>query len=322
MEDLGPTAYFQPKNKFDKVKKIYFFKQVQLSKDIINKINKNHSDYYSEVYNHHNNVISTGNDYNKSKTPRAGTNDSDYNSLINLYSTDKKRYLRMVKKANSFSSNSNDSQKSKTFYNNPGPGTYEICHNFIKPSFGTTQTMQSKIERFQNVDNGIPGPGSYEQLQTFESCWNSVLKKFLEKKYNFNKTDLKKEERIRKLIEINKKLNEIPGAGTYNIDKKNSIVYKIYSRYNPKQCFESPFLNSSGRFIRFDNDDVSPVSYDPYKYENYNKNNQYKVLNKESRFSKDLNEIRRKAWLLAGPGSYEVEPMWNKKSFNVLFSSN
>ena len=46
------------------------------------------------------------------------------------------------------------------------------------------------------------------------------------------------------------------------------------------------------------------------------------MFNKESRFSKDLNEIRRKAWLLAGPGSYEVEPMWNKKSFNVLFSSN
>ena len=57
-----------------------------------------------------------------------------------------------------------------------------------------------------------------------------------------------KERRIKNIIEFNKREKEVPGSGSYNIDEKNSILYKIFSRFNPSQSYYSPFMNSSGRF--------------------------------------------------------------------------
>ena len=83
-------------------------------------------------------------------------------------------------------------------------------------------------------------------------------------------------------------------------------------------------MNSSSRFTQNikNNGNISPSSYEPYKYENIKKNNQYMVFNKAIRFYKDMEEMRQKDWFLAAPGSYDLEPEWNKKSYNVLFSGN
>ena len=311
VEDLGPTTYFMPKNKYEETKKVNIYQQLKLGK---NRIKRNYDSYQ----NNSNLINSNKKEKNNSVSSTSKTDRtilSEYNSIKELNPDKKNQKLRSLKKMNLNSFN--QTQDSRTIYSkSPGPGTYELSHNFIKQSFSLTPTMESKNKRFTDDDNGNPGPGSYEKLKTFESCWQIVLKKFLEKKYNNYQLDKKKEERIKKIIELNKMKNEIPGVGSYNIDKKNSINYKISSKYNAIQCYESPFLNSSGRFMYNTNDDISPASYDPYKYEKKNKNNQYKIFNKENRFN---NELR--PWIIAGPGSYDLEPLWNKKSFNILFSS-
>ena len=56
-----------------------------------------------------------------------------------------------------------------------------------------------------------------------------IIKKIIFK--NLQK-DSAKEERIKKIIECNKRRNETPGVGLYDLDNKNSLVYKINSKYN------------------------------------------------------------------------------------------
>ena len=102
----------------------------------------------------------------------------------------------------------------------------------------------------------------------------------------------------------------------YNLDKKNSLVYKVHLKYNKKQGYNSPFLISSSRFKRQKNiNEISAADYDPYKFEKIQKNNQFMVFNKSNRFNKTID-------LKAGPGSYNLNPEWNKKSYNRLFSPN
>ena len=41
------------------------------------------------------------------------------------------------------------------------------------------------------------------------------------------------------------------------------------------------------------------------------------------RFLSNLNDENMKGvWHMAGPGSYDVDNSWNKKTYNVLFSGN
>ena len=171
--------------------------------------------------------------------------------------------------------------------------------------------MHSKTERFKDkIINENPGPGAY-QLQTNKEKKN-LIKKIAFKKLSINSA---KEERIKKIIENNKKRNKTPGVGLYNIDKKNSLIYKINSKRNYIQGNFSPFLISTSRFNR--NKEINKISsgdYDPYKFENNHKNNQFMVFNKAERFNKENDFI-------VGPGSYQLNTKWNKRSYNKLFYS-
>lgn len=196
--------------------------------------------------------------------------------------------------------------------NIPGPGTYDLSHNFIKPTFSTTQFMSTKIKRFSESDNESPGPGSYENIKCLGNDKKLILKKI---KYKENKLNEKiKEEKFKNIVELNKV--DVPGAGSYDIDKKNSISYKIYSKFNLRQSYISPFLNSSSRFSIENDNKVSPATYDPYKFDNYSKHNQTNSFNKSERFNKILNNDV----ILNGPGSYKLDINWNKKTYNILFT--
>ncbi len=321
MEDLGPTTYFKQKNKYEPEKKNTIYKQLVLGKTQMSCTVRNNFDFYfpdiPEDKENNSKLKEDQNKYYKSKTNRTI---KKINKIYNFNQNDERQN-------NSIDNNHsplNLTIRSKSFYNYPGPGAYELSQTFIKPSFSTTQMMKSKVQRFSKNDDGNPGPGSYQNIKNMQFGGKIILKKIFDKKYKYNKSDIIKEKRIKKIIELNKRINEVPGTGTYNIDKRNSILYKIYSKFNFNQSYQSPFLNSSSRFTQNikNNGNISPSSYEPYKYENIKKNNQYMVFNKAIRFYKDMEEMRQKDWFLAAPGSYDLEPEWNKKSYNVLFSGN
>ena len=320
LEDLGPSTYFKQKNKYEPEKKNTIYKKLILGKTQMSCTVRNNFDFYfpdiptdnNSDINNSINIIENQNKTNyksKAKTSRKIKKNSQ--ALFN-HNIEKNNSIENNRKTFTKISHTpfNKTVKSKSFYGFPGPGTYELSHTFIKPSFSSIQMMKSNVERFPDNDDGNPGPGSYQNIKEFEFGGNLIFKKIIDKKFKHIRKDILKEKKIKKIIELNKIMNEVPGAGTYNIDKKNSITYKIYSNFNSNQSFQSPFLNSSGRFTQYkkDKNNISPALYEPYKYENVKKNKQYMVFNKANRFNKDIEDIRQKNWLLAGPGSYDLEP--------------
>ena len=308
LEDLGPTTYFKQKNKYEPEKKNTIYKQLILGKTKMSCTVRNNFDFYfpdipKDIVNN-------------------STKINDNNKSYNQYKMSGTSNYPITERAN-FSIDNNRIIFTKASYS-PGPGAYELSHNFIKPSFSNTQMMKSKVERFSDSDDGNPGPGSYKNIKNLQFGGKLFLKKIFDKKFKHNQRDKLKEKKIKTIIELNKKKNEIPGAGTYNIDRNNSIRYKIHSKLNFKQSQRSPFLNSSGRFTQYikSNDYISPTSYEPFKYENIKKNKQYMIFNKAKRFKEETDNTKQNYWILASPGSYDLEFDWNKKSYNVLFSGN
>ena len=333
LEDLGPFSYFQEKNKFDPGKKNTLYKNIILGKTDMSRTTYNNFDFYSpditnesqendtmnldiNLANSLNNQLKINNIESINKNKKA-ENLKLKNTLSNFSSeSDRLLFKKLDTTSRNFFSKLNqmplvDLDRYKYFNNYPGPGDYNLEYKFIKKSFSTNTMMQSKTERFkEKIINENPGPGTYQLGKNFEK--KIALKKIIFKK---PKTDLIKEQKIKKIMERNKKRNEIPGVGYYNLDKKNSLLYKVNLKYNKRQGYNSPFLISSSRFNRqVDINEVSSADYDPYKFENTQRNNQFMVFNKAERFNKD-NEIP------VGPGSYKLRTHFNKKTYNKLFSS-
>jgi hypothetical protein len=95
----------------------------------------------------------------KSKTNRGYTKIPNTSSFFN---PNIKRENSSLEKNRKNSTNLNSqtlgyhTNKSKTFYDIPGPGAYELSQTFIKPSFSSTQMMKSNIKRFPSNNNGNP----------------------------------------------------------------------------------------------------------------------------------------------------------------------
>ena len=317
LEDLGPFSYFKDKNKFDPGKKNTLYKNIILGKTDMSRTFYQNFDFYFP------------------NTTRENKENEDINNSEHINKNKKAENLKLKKTTNNLNSKSEKHlikkfditsqnffsklfkipliQLDKYKYNNdsPGPGDYNLSHKFIKNSFSSNELMHSKTERFKDkIINENPGPGAY-QLQTNKEKKN-LIKKIAFKKLSINSA---KEERIKKIIENNKKRNKTPGVGLYNLDKNNSLIYRINSKRNYIQGNFSPFLISTSRFNR--NKEINKISsgdYDPYKFENNHKNNQFMVFNKAERFNKENDFI-------VGPGSYQLNTQWNKRSYNKLFYS-
>ena len=195
---------------------------------------------------------------------------------------------------------------------NPGPGTYNLGHTFINRSFSNFQTMDTNNERFNYFKkNDTPGPGTYTYINN--SLNNIKMYKQFQKLINksFEEEEKKRLEKIESLKK--EKIDGVPGVGTYNVEKIDSISHKIKMKLNPKLSYYSPFLISSGRFIfKYNNLDL-PI----YNIQNIRENMKYMAFSKAERF----NDINKK--ISAGPGSYNLNKneQWLKKTFNKLFSS-
>ena len=320
-EDLGPTTYFKEKNKFEPIKKNTIYENIilgktQMSYSIINNFNFCSPEI---IDNNKSNEIKKRNEFQYNSRNITNKNINTYHSLDSYAKTERKPNYQK----NLYNIPLIELLKIKTSDSNPGPGAYELSQTFIKPSFSSTSIMESKSERFIYKENENPGPGSYQNINNFDLD-NQIVKKNNEINQEYFHEETFKERRIKNIIEFNKRGNEVPGSGSYNIDERNSILYKIFSRFNPSQSYYSPFMNSSGRFKinKKGNISLSPTSYAPYEFENNPKNKKYILFNKALRFNGIIEEKRKNGWFLAGPGSYNLTPTWNKKSFNILFSED
>ena len=288
MENLGPTTYFKQKNKYEPNKKPDIFNHLKTGKLV----------------------------YSFESRDFLKNNKKPNEKVENIV----KQKENIEKQEKSMSNTNNNSFLNKTLRDNPGPGEYEISHNFIIPSFGQISLMNSSVERFPNIKQKTPGPGSYINKDNTE---NQKMQEKIKKIINFG-SQQQHEEKMRRIEEI-KKLNrikkEFPGVGNYNPGLQETINYKAKSKINPKQSYQSPFLISSERFRYTKDERISPAVYDPYKYDNNNHNLQYMVFGKAQRFVSNCNDENMKGvWHMAGPGSYDTKDYWNKKTYNKLFS--
>ena len=323
-EDLGPTTYFKEKNKYEPEKKNTIYKNIILGKTQMSCSVINNSNFYSpEIidYKESNEIKKQNESQYNSRNNKTNKKTNTYSSLNSNSKTERKSSSIQNYPKNPYNIPLIELLKMKSSDGSPGPGAYELSQTFIKPSFSSTSIMENKGERFIYKINENPGPGSYQEINNFDLD-KQIIKKNNELNYEYFQEDNLKERRIKKIIEFNKRGNEVPGTGSYNIDERNSILYKIYSRFNPSQSYYSPFMNSSGRFKinKKGNISLSPTSYDPYEFENKQKNKKYILFNKALRFNGMLEDKRNRGWFFAGPGSYNLTPTWNKKSFNILFS--
>ena len=195
---------------------------------------------------------------------------------------------------------------------NPGPGTYNLSQSFINRSFSNYQMMDTNNERFNYFRiNDNPGPGTYTYIN------NSLknIKKYKKYEKIINKSfEEEEKKRLEKIESIQKEKSDgVPGVGTYNVEKIDSMSNKIKMKLNPKLSYYSPFLISSGRF-KYEYKNIDLPMYD---IKNIRDNSKYMGFSKAERFN-DINKN-----ISIGPGSYNINKneQWLKKTFNKLFSS-
>ena len=293
MEDLGPTTYFIEKNKFEPNPKPEISKHLKFGKLVNSFENRNFLYKFAE---------------------------NSANTMIDNKEVEEKSKEKINKKN---LSRTNNIFFNKSLDDNPGPGEYELSHSFLIPSYSQVQMMNSQVERFHDLEENTPGPGAYLDKQKLE---NEKIEEKLKKIINRTHYDVQNLEKMKKIEEIkesNRKKNDFPGVGTYNPGLIDTIKYKVRTKINPRQSYQSPFLLSSERFKFYKDDKVSPANYNPYKYDKEQKNLQYMAFGKSKRFGSLDYENMKGIWHLAGPGSYDTnKDLWNKKTYNALFSCN
>ena len=199
---------------------------------------------------------------------------------------------------------------------NPGPGSYNLVNSFINKSYGKYEFMDNKMDRFKYNFNDNPGPGTYISMDNLDDEIKTSKKMFIQTKNIIDKEEKQKMMEKLEKIKSEKKIG-IPGVGSYNIEKADSINSNIKKKINPILSYNSPFLISSKRFNYKRAEEVDYPIYDA-KYPKKNLN--YIAFSKAERFKKYWENNSN---YLAGPGSYNLskDEEWSKKTFNKLFSS-
>jgi hypothetical protein len=212
--------------------------------------------------------------------------------------------------------------KNSNLENSPGPGLYDINHEFHhKKSSSNVSNFGSLQRRFnENIFNASPGPGSYIGLPKSDSL-NIIKFNVRPKKIIMNKDNSEEESLLKK----NKKLDiSSPGVGSYDSDIISSIGYNVSKNVNKFNTSLAPFNSVQKRFKNYSLIDASHLG--PGKY--YNDDSSKKILKNQLNNSPPFNigserKILKEKELIVdnGPGSYDLSSYfdWNKKSFNVQY---
>ena len=203
----------------------------------------------------------------------------------------------------------------------PGPGQYDIEKDFLKKEVSNVKSFGMLSERFKT--SKILENTELDEKEKDKNKFDKINNEFEDKmniKINRRYLELKKEEEERKKREKYKNIKE-PAVGTYSPEIVNSISYNVFSKINPYRNKLAPFNIMNTRF------ENQPKMFINYKFNypgpgKYEVTNAYNALNNSKKnyniFGTDLQRKDNNLDII-GPGLYDQNNSWNKKTFNVLF---
>ncbi len=294
---LGPTTYFNQKNKFEKDKKInyFYFINKSLERSVLSckktKINSNEN----ININKNKNFIPGPGSYNLSK------------SFIKKSASEKELLHSYEKRNNIFNNIKN---------NNPGPGAYLSQNYFSEFNYNNNNKI---IEKFYEEEENYLKKESNKIIDENEKRKNEIFEKINEKKNispspNDYLVDFYNSIEYFNLVKSrNKNIQKINGPFLIS-----SLRFKNENNKNNNSLKEKNFNYNDFIIIKNINKNNNN------KHNIFNKfNNSFLNLKHSSSFSSKINrfEISKEEINKLGPGYYEKENQfdWNKKTFNILF---
>lgn len=211
-----------------------------------------------------------------------------------------------LKKTKNFDSKapfcSTDARFAKQNNGSPGPGTYH-GDEYQKKVWGKLGAFGCTEKRFVDPKSECPGPGSYS-VEPKVGIHNSVF-------FKGSSVFISRSKRIAENLPI----NDVPPPGYYEVQ---GHIGKVKSEVRTKLTIskEEPpkvaFNAQSERFIPLKKNELPGPG--TYKIPNIIPGRSV-ITSKESRFKPISKDV-------LGPGCYEEQETWNKKSFNALFDKN
>ena len=294
---LGPTTYFNQKNKFEKDKKInyFYFINKSLERSVLSckktKINSNEN----ININKNKNFIPGPGSYNLSK------------SFIKKSASEKELLHSYEKRNNIFNNIKN---------NNPGPGAYLSQNYFSEFNYNNNNKI---IEKFYEEEENYLKKESNKIIDENEKRKNEIFEKINEKKNispspNDYLVDFYNSIEYFNLVKSrNKNIQKINGPFLIS-----SLRFKNENNKNNNSLKEKNFNYNDFIIIKNINKNKNN------KHNIFNKfNNSFLNLKHSSSFCSKINrfDTNKEENNKLGPGYYEKENQfdWNKKTFNILF---
>ena len=292
---LGPTTYFNQKNKFEKDKKInyFYFINKSLERSVLScKKTKNN---FNENININKNLIPGPGSYNLSK------------SFIKKSASEKELLHSYEKRNNIFNNIKN---------NNPGPGAY-LSQNYLS-EFNYNKNNKIIEKFYEEDDENYLKKESNKINEENEKRRNEIIEKINEKKNispspNDYLVDFYNSIEYFNLVKSrNKNIQKINGPFLIS-----SLRFKNENNNN-NNLKEKNFNYND--FILIKNINKNNKN----KHNIFNKfNNSFLNLKHSSSFCSKINrfDTNKEENNKLGPGYYEKENQfdWNKKTFNILF---
>lgn len=183
----------------------------------------------------------------------------------------------------------------------PGPGTYH-GDEYQKKVWGKLGAFGCTEKRFSDPKTDIPGPGTYSvepKVGIHSSLFNKGSSVFISRS---------------KRIADNLSIKDIPPPGYYEVlEPIGKVKNEAKTHLNLKE--ETTKIAFNAQSERFINNKKSALP-GPGTYSVLNSSPGRSIItSKETRFKSARKDV-------LGPGCYEEQETWNKKSFNALFDKS
>jgi hypothetical protein len=206
----------------------------------------------------------------------------------------------------------------------PGPGQYDLGHNFIKKDISNVKSFGILSERFKIVkssgsNNELEENENRDKIEYANNKYEDKVKVKIDSKYIESQKEKEKKEKMRR-----DKYRDIkePPVGAYSPEVVNSISYHVLSRVNPYRNKVAPFNIMNTRFKnepKIAKKEIELPGPGKYEIENaynalYNSKKNYRIFGVgPQRMPNNKGS--------PGPGLYnqDKKDSWNKKTFNILF---